>query len=113
MTRRSYLPAVSLLAIGAVVWFGLNQSGPFGPLVLGWIAPPAALALAALAVHRTAAVAGLPARVRRFWNGIAIVNVTSAAGLVLQAVYALTGTGPAAGRVPTPVGLIYLVSLGY
>ena len=77
-TRRSYLPAVGLLAVGAIVWFGLNQSAPYGPLVLGWIAPPTALAVSALAVHRTASMAGLPAGARRFWNGIAIVCVVRA-----------------------------------
>jgi len=112
-TRRSYLPAVGLLAVGAIVWFGLNQSAPYGPLVLGWIAPPTALAVSALAVHRTASMAGLPAGARRFWNGIAIVCVSSAVGLVLQAVYALTGHGQTGGKVPPPVGLLYLFGVGY
>ena len=112
--RRSYLAAVRLLAVGAGVWFGLNQSGPYGPLVLGWIAPPVALALAALAVHRTASTAGLPAGARRFWNGIGIVCASSAVGLVVQAAYALTGRGLlTAARAPSAVGLVYLFSLGY
>ena len=41
-TQRSYLSVVGLLTVGATLWFGLNQSGPYGPLVLGWITPPAA-----------------------------------------------------------------------
>jgi diguanylate cyclase (GGDEF)-like protein len=112
-TRRSYLPAVCVLAIGAAIWFWLNQNGPYGPLVLGWIAPPAALALTALAVHRTASTAGLPTGARRFWNGISVVSATSAVGLVVQAAYALTGHGPTPARVPSPSGLVYLFSLGY
>jgi diguanylate cyclase (GGDEF)-like protein len=112
-TQRSYLPAVGLLAVGAIVWFGLNQGGPYGPLVLGWIAPPAALALTALAVRRTASTAGLPAGARQFWNGIGIVSASSAVGLVVQAGYALTGRGLTTARVPPPVGLVYLFGLGY
>ena len=47
------LPAVVVLAVAAAGWFVLNRGGPHGPLVLGWVSPPVAIALAALALRRT------------------------------------------------------------
>jgi diguanylate cyclase len=109
----SLLPAAVVLAVGAAVWFALNQRVPRGPVVLGWVAAPAALALGAAAMRRAAAVAGLPEAARRFWGQIARVAAISGAGTVIQAIYAVTPLGSDAVRVPAQAGVFYVVAMLY
>src|SRR5947207_3911826 len=111
------LPAVVVLAVAAAGWFVLNRGGPHGPLVLGWVSPPVAIALAALALRRTASGPDLPAGARRFWNQISFTAALSAVGLVVQAAFAVLGPPPTVGsgppRVPLIAGVCYAVAQGY
>ena len=110
-TPASLLPIASALAVAAGAWFASNQDGLFGPLVLGWVAPPASLAVGAYALRRTAAAAGMPPAAARFWRQISLVANLSAVGMVVQAVYALTGLGPAPAKVPLPAGIFFVAAV--
>jgi diguanylate cyclase (GGDEF)-like protein len=109
----AFLPGVIGLAVLATVWFAINQNGPHGPLVLGWISPPVALALAARAMCRTAAIPGLPAAARRFWHQISLVATACGVGILIQGVYAVAHLTSPALRVPPLSGVFYVGGVLY
>jgi diguanylate cyclase (GGDEF)-like protein len=112
-TAAALLPVQIVLAVAAACWFALNLDGTYGPLLLGWLPPPLALALAAVALRRTAAVAGISAAARRFWGQVAFVSALSAVGMVVQATCALTGIGQAQSKVPPAAAPFFLVAVAY
>ncbi|MCW2642431.1 MAG: hypothetical protein JWP76_4737 [Dactylosporangium sp.] len=95
----AFLPASVVFAVAATAWFALNQQGPYGPPALGWVGPPATLALAAMALRRSAVSPRLPAAARRFWNQLTVAATVAAVGTVVQAAYAVTGPVSDATRV--------------
>jgi hypothetical protein len=103
-----FLPAVVVFAAVATVWFALNQQAPRGPLALGWVAPPVTLALATMALRRTAMETGLPAAARRFWNQISATGALCALGSAIQGAHAVTGVGPDATKVPPAAGVCFV-----
>jgi diguanylate cyclase (GGDEF)-like protein len=109
----AFLPGVIAFAGLAAVWFAINQNGPRGPLVLGWISPPVTLALAARAMCRTAAAPGLPSAARRFWHQISLVAAACGMGMVIQGVYAVAGLTSPALKVPPPAGVFYVGGVVY
>jgi diguanylate cyclase (GGDEF)-like protein len=109
----SFLPAVFVLGVAATTWFALNEQGPRGPVVFGWIAPPVSLMIAAVALHNAAETPGLPLAARRFWNQIVVVAAVTTAGLVVQAGYAVSGFGTATAKVPAPAGMFYVAGVLY
>jgi diguanylate cyclase (GGDEF)-like protein len=110
---RSLLPAVVTLAVASTAWFAANQRTLHGPLLLGWVASPACLVLAASALRATAATAALPAAARRFWQRLSVVAGVMAAGMVIQAGYAVTHLAPTATKVPPDVAVVYLAGVLY
>ncbi|HEV7898331.1 MAG TPA: EAL domain-containing protein [Planosporangium sp.] len=113
------LPAVVVFAAVATCWFALNQRGPYGPLALGWLAPPATLSLAAMASRRAAVSPGLPGAARRFWNRMVVVNSACAAGTVIQgtyvvsSAYAVPSGSPDATTVSPPAGVCFVGGMLY
>jgi diguanylate cyclase (GGDEF)-like protein len=108
-----FLPGVIAFAVAATVWFAINQRGPHGPLILGWISPPAALALAASAMCRTAAAPGLPVPARRFWHQISLVTTACVIGLLIQATYLVAHLTSPALKVPPAAGVFYVGGMLY
>ncbi|GAA1819978.1 EAL domain-containing protein [Planosporangium flavigriseum] len=109
----AFLPAVIVLTVAATGWFVLNQHGPRGPLVLGWIAAPATLTLAALAQRRSAMSPGLPVVARRLWHRLATATAIAATGTVVEAAYAIAGTRSDATTVPLPAGMCFVAAMLY
>src|SRR4051794_25933144 len=107
------VPASMALAAGALAWYALNLRSAHGPAVLGWLAPPLALILAAASLRRvaTAPIAprvaahlggpggpsgggglaregplsarDVPVAARRFWNQVAVVTGLCAVGVAI------------------------------
>jgi diguanylate cyclase (GGDEF)-like protein len=93
------LPAAALL-MAAAAWFAVNLQGQTGPLVLGWLAPPLALAVASLALRRTAALPTLAAPARRFWRRTGLITALAGVGMVIQGFCEVTGVGQGRSKVP-------------
>jgi len=108
-----FLPAALALATAATAWFAASQSHPFGPLVLGWIAPPLSLLIGGAALRRAADAPGMPRPAREFWRRISRVADVAAVGMVVQAAYALTRLGPAPAKVPVPAGVFFVAAVLY
>jgi diguanylate cyclase (GGDEF)-like protein len=113
ISAAAFLPASVVLAVTATAWFALNQEGPYGPLALGWVGPPATLGLAAAALRRSAASPRLPAAARRFWNQLAVATTVAAVGTVVQAAYAVTGPRSDATKVPPLAGFCFVGAVLY
>jgi diguanylate cyclase (GGDEF)-like protein len=113
VSAAAFVPVAVVFAVAATGWFAINQEGPHGPLVLGWIGPPATLGLAGTALRRSALSAGLPAAARRFWNQIAVVAAVAFVGTVVQAAYAVTGPTSDTTKVPPPAGICFVGAVLY
>jgi diguanylate cyclase len=103
--------ANAALAALAVAWFAANLRRDIGPLALGWLPATLSIALASLALRRTAGVPGLPHPARRFWNQISLCSLIVAGGVGVHAHRALTDPRLPAGPEAIPGASLALFSV--